>query len=406
MKQIVFYISLILLSSQSIAQPVPPKREDFWTPIETPQNFQCRSMAVNSLGWLFVGTADGVYRSKENGENLVKVGLNNVVMGLTVNMNDIIYAGSADPIYSSANNGDDWLPITTPSDVVCIFSNAEIILYGFNGGIYKSTNNGEDWTLVFNLEYIHVINSIVENTEGVIFAGVTAFMGGGGVFRSFDSGDTWEYCGLTNNYISSLAINSNGLLFAGSDGGEFGVFRSDNNGDTWVHVKNNVRVTGIAITPDNVVYISGGGVSRSFDSGDTWEQINTGLTNYNDDFLVFSPDGYLYLGARYEYGQPLFRSVNPVFTGNTINYSENLSILVYPNPFSQKVTIQLPQSMLNIQNVELEIYSIMGSKVWQNTLPLQQSFTVILSELNSGIYILSARINRMQVCKRIVKISN
>ena len=396
MKQLVFYISLILLSSRSIAQ-------DFWIPIETPENFQCRSMAVNSLGWLFVGTADGVYRSKENGENLVKVGLNNVVMGLTVNMNDIIYAGSADPIYSSANNGDDWFPITTPSDVVCIFSNAEILLYGFNRGIYKSTNNGEDWTLVFNLDYIHVINSIVENTEGVIFAGVTAFMGGGGVFRSFDSGDTWEYCGLTNNYISSLAINYNGLLFAGSDGGEFGVFRSDNNGDTWVHVKNNVRVTGIAITPDNVVYISGGGVSRSFDSGDTWEQINTGLTNYNDDFLVFSPDGYLYLGARYEYGQPLFRSVNPVITGNTINYYENLSIQVYPNPFTDLLHLEFPNNKAFSKSVFVKVTDITSRLLYSQALSNQPNATVDLSFLKPGVYYVTIYGNGQRVTKQIVK---
>jgi hypothetical protein len=402
MKQVVFYISLILLSSQSFAQPVPHDREDFWMPIEAPENFQCRSMAVNSLGWLFVGTADGVYRSKENGENLVKVGLNNVVMGLTVNMYDSIYAGSADPIYSSANNGDDWSPIATPSDVNCIFSNSNILLYGFWGGIYKSSNNGRDWTLVLNLVNTQIINSIVENTDGVLFAGVTAFFGGGGVYRSFDSGDTWEYCGLTNNYISSMAINSNGVLFAGSDGGEFGVFRSDNNGDTWVH-KNNVLVTAIAITPDNVVYISGGGVSRSFDSGDTWEQINTGLTNYNDDFLVFSPDGYLYLGARYEYGQPLFRSVNPVFTGNTINYSENLSILVYPNPFTNLLYIEIPSNMVFSKSVFVKVFDITSRMVYSQKVSNQLNATIDLSFLKPGLYYVTIYGNGQQATKPIVK---
>jgi photosystem II stability/assembly factor-like uncharacterized protein len=192
--------------------------QDFWMQLDVPENFVGRSMDANSLGWLFVGTNDGVYRSTENGFNLSKIGLENVVLGLTIDIQDNIFAGSG-PIYLSTNNGEQWHEISTPSDVNDIFVKEGLIVYGNWTGIYKSPNFGETWEQVLEAESGGwVVNAIIENSDGILFAGVTDYFGGGGVYRSLDNGDTWEHAGLNNKFISSFAINSNGMLFAGSRG--------------------------------------------------------------------------------------------------------------------------------------------------------------------------------------------
>jgi photosystem II stability/assembly factor-like uncharacterized protein len=68
--------------------------------------------------------------------------------------------------------------------------------------------------------------SLAINSDGHIFAGTYY-----GIFRSQDNGDNWTAVdtGLTNGHIQALAINSGGDIFAGTDGG--GVFCSTQSTD-------------------------------------------------------------------------------------------------------------------------------------------------------------------------------
>ena len=57
------------------------------------------------------------------------------------------------------------------------------------------------------------VRAIAVNSAGDLFAGTM----GRGVFRSTNNGDSWtDYnTSLTNLHVQSLAINSNGYIFAG-----------------------------------------------------------------------------------------------------------------------------------------------------------------------------------------------
>ncbi len=209
--------------------------QDFWVELAVPENFAGRSMAANSTGWVFIGTNDGVYRSCENGLNLSKIGLENVILGMFIDVNNNIFAGSG-PIYFSLDNGEQWNEIITPSDVNEIYVNDDLIIYGNWGEINKSNDFGNNWGRTLYLDVTQLITSIIKGNTEMLYAGITAFLGGGGIYRSIDNGDSWEQVGLNNYYISSLAVNSNGVLFAGSRGnyltGGGGVFKSEDNGNT------------------------------------------------------------------------------------------------------------------------------------------------------------------------------
>ncbi|HRR09976.1 MAG TPA: hypothetical protein PLO56_14905, partial [Rhodothermales bacterium] len=104
----------------------------------------------------------------------------------------------------------------------------------WGGGVYSSSNNGSSWTPVNSgLTNTNVRSLALLNANGVLFAGTN----GGGVFMSSNNGSSWTPVnnGLTNTYVYSLAINANGVVFAGTDGG---VYSSSNNGSSWTPVNN------------------------------------------------------------------------------------------------------------------------------------------------------------------------
>ena len=74
----------------------------------------------------------------------------------------------------------------------------------------------------------------------LIFAGTY----GSGMFRSSDSGGSWQKInnGLSALYKGALAINANNHIFVGADfvGGAGGVFRSTDDGDNWVEINHGV----------------------------------------------------------------------------------------------------------------------------------------------------------------------
>jgi len=104
----------------------------------------------------------------------------------------------------------------------------------------------------------------VVTSSGELFAGTAK-----SVFRSTNSGQTWQEAGLLKHGIRSLFISSRGDLFAGTDGD--GIFRSADSGTTWLQINNGLNASvlnGLAVTPNGNVFAAtlGGGVSRSADA--------------------------------------------------------------------------------------------------------------------------------------------
>ncbi|MCK4652966.1 MAG: hypothetical protein KAU01_00805, partial [Candidatus Cloacimonetes bacterium] len=389
MKTKYFLIILILILFYSFSYS-----QDYWESIYS-SGGSILCLSINSIGYLFTGTQNGIYRSIDNGNNWEYVGLENIsVYCLTINSNNNIFAGTGGyyNIYRSIDNGANWTPqYSNPnaSNIISLTINSYGDIFAGSGGDYsiiRSIDNGSSWELLLSLSDCEDVKSIVENSEGILFAGTTNWIGeGGGVYRSTDQGENWEHIGLEYEYISSLAINSNDEIFVGSRGQHYeyggGVFRSSDNGETWTELRDDVLVTSIAIDSEEKIFIGCssldyeiGAVWVSEDNGENWQLIESDLIGIYTciEFLLISEDDYVY-AISYESISHIYRSVQPTvgIDDFSIQKITDIKLSNYPNPFKPSVAGRIPGTTIsyelpvNVENPVIEIFNIKGEKIRQ-----------------------------------------
>jgi len=200
-----------------------------------------------------------------------------------------------------------------------------------------------------NGPYGGVINDIVENSQGHLFAS-TGYAGANGtgtgrngVFRSTDRGVSWEHAsnGLSYYPVNTLAVVTGDVLLAGT---YFygGIYKSTDNGDTW-NISNTGTTVAQAIvdtivqTPNGTVYagLRQGGVFFSTDNGDSWNSVNTGIpantsvqgliANSSNDVFFYGTRTVMRLTA----GSDTWENVTPANTlFNSIAVDANDNVLV------------------------------------------------------------------------------
>ncbi len=182
-----------------------------------------------------------------------------------------------------------------------------------NSGIFRSTDNGSTWKALHNgLSYYQSGVGFIASRPGELFAGNAGIL-----FRSRDGGDSWSKIEAAPVGISTLAIQPNGYLFAGTDGtsvnGYTGaVFVSSDDGDTWTGGGDSLpsanQATGFAFQPDGgVIAGTWRGLFRSTDEGLHWTSVPN--LPYGGLFIgpmATNPQGYIFMSN----GYGLFRSAD------------------------------------------------------------------------------------------------
>ncbi len=248
---------------------------------------------------LYLGTDQGIFCSTDGGGSWSHIGLASAIVHATVAAGNNLIAGTRDlGIFTSADNGQNWVQ-SGALDNVLVQAMASLdsnLFTGNNGqeGIFVSRDNGHCFTEHYNLNHSYVLALKVRGT--VIFAGTEiANTGGGGVFKSSDSGQTWERIGLQNVIVVSFTYHHS-YLFAGT---VQGVYRTENEGAIWNYVNNglnSLRVDALE-TVDTVVYAGTGyGVYRTTNNGASWSPF--GLTDTAVTSLL-NVDNALFAGTQY-----------------------------------------------------------------------------------------------------------
>ena len=267
----------------------------------------------------------GLFRSEDRGVNWTKSGqgvTDPFILTLTTGKDGAIYAGTfRGGVFRSRDQGKSWQAINSGLKRLEIKA-----LLAVNHGVYAGTSDGvyrltaDSWSVVTTGLDDILVHSLALASDGTLFAGTS----GKGVLRFKAQSTGWvrerqglkDHEGMTENFIRVLTIDSDGGIYAGTFDG--GVFWSTDGGVTWRPISRalpNDSIRGIVFNSRGLFVATGHGIFRTNDKGRQWAPLNKGLTSMAIQVLIESGAGVFYAGT----SDGAFRSDDDGRTWNPIN---------------------------------------------------------------------------------------
>jgi photosystem II stability/assembly factor-like uncharacterized protein len=401
--------AVILPTALVFAQPTA-----FWIPTTNPNGGAVHALVYQEDGnYLFATTSDSaVLRSSDGGATWISCnnGLDRPRWAhcFCFTFNGRLLLGKSWGIYRSSTNGNSWTPMAIDSNIdIYTLERTErsgTFFAGTNGnGLYRSSDDGYTWTHIQNGLTTPVVNSLTsiasaDDTNEIVLAGGDINTG---LFRSTDAGMNWSHATGSMAYRSVFGLATSPpsagpvVVYAALwDTG--GVFRSLDSGKTWQSTsRENMTDThagSVIVANDGTVFVGTyGGVFRSTDRGDHWTDVSDGLTDIHTSCFAFDFFGYLLVGTD---GGYVYHSRDIVNTPDAaegppralpVKFSLEQN---YPNPFNPTTNFQF--SIANLQLTVLQVYDVLGREVVTLVSEVKQpgSYTVRWDASNnsSGVY--------------------
>jgi photosystem II stability/assembly factor-like uncharacterized protein len=205
---------------------------------------------------------------------------------------------SSDP----AQYSNDWRPTGPPGgdvrDLVVDPGNPDRFYFGtLDGQLYTSSDGGKRWELLYNFNRpkMFVDHILVDPRDSkTLYVAAHKHKEPGGFFKSTDGGRRWrESKELKNEALHSLTQSKSNpdVLVTGTFNG---IFRSDDSGETWQQLPTQntaglVHVESLAIDPrtPDIVYAGTWYLPyKTTDGGQTWNSIKNGIIDDSDIFAI------------------------------------------------------------------------------------------------------------------------
>jgi len=269
---------------------------------------------------IYAGTGRAVFKSRDGGLSWsaslrAPSSFERLPSGLAIDplFSSTLYAATNDGVFKSVDAGGSWAAVGPPASTARAYSVAvnpvtpSTILAGTAGSLFKSTDGGASWSgrLLASSIYSLVFSPQTPSTIlGADYEYSFYYATSSRLYKSTDGGATWSQRS-TDLRISpgALAIDPTNpsTLYAGTEGnpsGGGGVYKSVDSGSTLSQVSSNlglVSVYALVIDPRNpsTLYAATGsrGVFRSTDGGVRWVEFNIGLTNRSVAALAIDRTG-------------------------------------------------------------------------------------------------------------------
>ena len=359
-------------------------------------------------------------------------------LGMTAHGNDVYVGTQFTGMYKTSDEGDNWEASATPEYWVSLSTLATLgntILASGDGGIVRSVDNGDTWT---------VCNQGLQSTGVGNFAqvGTDIFAANGsGVIISTDDGQTWSASntGIADTYVMDIMSIGN-TLYAVS---QTGIYKSVNFGNSWSNINNDLP-SDFALYKighiGNVLFVAGGnsgtiykstnggdtwtsmnfdtygapssfavyeemlfvgaygnidtpGVFMTNDLGETWTDVGDGLDN-NQVFDIIINNDWAYVCTK---GSGVYKRHVSEFIANFVDENIAGGILIYPNPTSDNITINIPSKLIGSDAI---ITNELGQQVKRIGNVTSANFQVDCSSIAAGFYVVKIGEHKVKLVVR------
>ncbi len=266
----------------------------------------------------------------------------------------------------------------------------------FGGGsfedLYHSSDGCYNWDNVHDISGCESVCSVVATSPDSIFFGYKNYCNGeGGVYLSTDGGINFNPFGLLSLAISSMAVDNDNRVYAGSlgnwDTGLCGLYRYNNQTELWDTLLIIASINTIEFNSENHIFLGydydgasdQGGVLQSEDDGESWIMDTAGIGSTWVHDLQIAENGILYALTGYT-TKKLYRTVLPVeINENTESFYYKTNC--YPNPVSNNLIISPLKKCNDDKPTDLIIYNTAGLEILHQRIS-NQDFLNGFIELN------------------------
>lgn len=350
----------------------------------------------NDTVWLCTNT--GLFKSVDKGQNFERQEFNGSDNCRQLILTDsVYYLGTSDGVFISRDYGDSWNNITgdTVNAQVIAINQAYIFVGAYE--VLRSPHTNYAWEVVNDWAYYINVGDIDTKDSMVLvsFSDSTHI--------SFDGGNTFmptlSSSGETVSYKDDFyTISPENHLKISRDGIEWEdhPFPSEEWWAYAIDVNEEAIVVGgslLGITFYDIM------VGMSYDRGNSWYDISYGLpvSSWPQFKQVAIVDEVLFASPSY---QGLWHRDDLLVGDKEIKEVESESLLIYPNPVKNSVTIDFSNSLS--KRTQLNIYDVNGKLVIQRTIH-SSKVRLNLSDLKPGFYYLQCIGADRNTIEKIIK---
>lgn len=346
------------------------------------------------------------------------------------------YIGGNTAILKTTDGGNTWTSKSISNFSINSFSfpSATVGYYGCNNNIVaKTTDMGATWTNQNPNASPYAILSVsfptVTTGYGVGDAGL--------IRKTTDGGATWtsQTSGLTTGLEEVHFFDVNTGICIGDSGK---IKRTTNGGTTWVTISSGTseNLYDIFFLNANTGFIAGaaGTILKTTNGGQTWTALNLGTTDWMycicfkdaltgyaagaqgkmfktiDGGVTWTPEvsgvsiakainDIIYINNRFIAVTNQGEIITDVPTlGINENIKEDSSVLVYPNPTSDTLSIDYH----NDENLTFNINIINSNGIIVKSKVLKDSRTVNIKDLSNGVYIVEIKADQFTTRKKLI----